>query len=73
MVGVAIVGSVYVVQISKSVRRTARNVEDISEILRDSVLRPLSNIPVMMESAGNVLGWVQQYISKDRRNEDDER
>ena len=72
MVGAIVVGSVYAVQVSKSVRRTARNVEDISEILRDSVLRPLSNIPMMMESAGNVLGWVQQYISKDRRNENDE-
>ena len=72
LVGVAIVGSVYAIQISKSVRRTTRNVEEISEILRDSVLRPLSNIPVIMESAGNVLGWVQQYISKERRNEDDD-
>ena len=72
VVAAVIVGSVYGVQVSKSVRRSARNIEEISEILKDSVLRPLSNIPMIMESTGNVLGWVQQYISKDRRKEDDE-
>ena len=72
VVAVVIVGVVYGVRVSKSVERTARNIEEISEILRDSVLRPLSNIPMIMESTGNVLGWVQQYISKNRRKEDDE-
>lgn len=72
VVTVVIVGSVYGVRVSKSVQRTAKNIEEISEILRDSVLRPLSNIPMIMESTGNVLGWVQQYISKDRRKEDDD-
>ena len=67
-----IAGGVYLLKISRSVRRTAKNVEVISEVLLESVARPLSNIPMILESAGNVFGWVQQYLSKDRREEQDD-
>ena len=56
-------------RLSRPLRRTAQNVEAISEILHESVARPLSNIPTILELGRNVLGWVQQYLSNERRNE----
>ncbi|PKB64805.1 MAG: hypothetical protein BZY80_01660 [SAR202 cluster bacterium Io17-Chloro-G2] len=73
LTGVAVIvllmGGLSFYRLSRSVQRTARNVEAISEILLDSVARPLRNIPTILESGKNVLGWVQEYLSKDRRNE----
>ncbi len=56
-------------RITRSVRRTAANVEVISGILLESVARPLANIPTILETGKNVVGWVQQYLSKERRDE----
>lgn len=66
---VLLVGGVSLLRITRSVRRTAANVEVISGILLESVARPLANIPTILETGKNVVGWVQQYLSKERRDE----
>ncbi len=69
---VLLVGGVSLLRIIRSVRRTAANVEIISGILLESVARPLANIPTILETGKNVVGWVQQYLSKERRDEQDD-
>ena len=69
---VLLVGGVSLLRITRSVRRTAANVEIISGILLESVARPLANIPTILETGRNVVGWVQQYLSKERRDEPDD-
>ena len=66
---VLLIGGLSIYRLSRSVHRTAKNVEAISQILLESVVRPLRNIPTILESGRNVLGWVQEYLSKERRNE----
>ncbi len=69
---VLLVGGVSLLRITRSVRRTAANVEIISGILLESVAKPLANIPTILETGRNVVGWVQQYLSKERRDEQDD-
>lgn len=76
LAGVAVIvllmGGVSIYRLSRSVNRTAANVEAISVILHESVAKPLRNIPTILETGRNVLGWVQEYLSKERRNEQDD-
>jgi uncharacterized membrane protein affecting hemolysin expression len=76
LAGVAVIvllmGGVSIYRLSRSVHRTAGNVEAISAILLESVAKPLRNIPTIVETGRNVLGWVQEYLSKERRNEQDD-
>ena len=69
---VLVVGSVSANRLSRSVNRTAANVEAISVILLESVAKPLRNIPTILDTGRSVLGWVQDYLSKERRNEQDD-
>jgi hypothetical protein len=69
---VLLVGGVSLLRITRSVRRTAANVEIISGIVLESVAKPLANIPTILETGRNVVGWVQQYLSKERRDEPDD-
>lgn len=69
---VLLVGGVSLLRITRSVRRTAANVEIISGIVLESVAKPLANIPTILETGRNVVGWVQQYLSKERRDEQDD-
>lgn len=69
---VLLVGGVSLLRITRSVRRTAENVEIISGIVLESVAKPLANIPTILETGRNVVGWVQQYLSKERRDEPDD-
>ena len=69
---VLVVGSVSANRLSRSVNRTAANVEAISVILLESVAKPLRNIPLILDTGRSVLGWVQEYLSKERRNEQDD-
>ena len=69
---VLVVGSVSANRLSRSVNRTAANVEAISVILLESVAKPLRNIPTILDTGRSVLGWVQEYLSKERRNEQDD-
>ena len=59
-------------RLMRSVRRTVRNVEEVSSIIVNRVARPLSNLPALAEVARTVMGLVQQYRSRERRNEDGE-
>ncbi|PKB78717.1 MAG: hypothetical protein BZY88_17035 [SAR202 cluster bacterium Io17-Chloro-G9] len=70
---VFLLGGFSLYRISRSAHRTAQNVEAISVILLESVARPLSNIPTILETGKNVLGWVQQYLSNERREEQDDK
>ena len=69
---VLVVGSVSANRLSRSVNRTAANVEAISVIILESVAKPLRNIPTILDTGRSVLGWVQEYLSKERRNEQDD-
>ena len=69
---VLVVGSVSANRLYRSVNRTAANVEAISVILLESVAKPLRNIPTILDTGRSVLGWVQEYLSKERRNEQDD-
>ena len=53
--------------------RLYRNVEDMTSIVRERVVEPLTTIPPLMEVAQNVLGFVQRLVSRERRNEEDDR
>ena len=57
----------------RPLRRAARNLEGLSEIIVNRVVGPLSNLPSLAEVAKNVMGLVQQYRAGERRNDDDER
>ena len=76
LAGVAVIvlslGGISIYRLSRSVHRTAANVEAISGILLESVVRPLRNIPTILETGRSVLGWVQEYLSRERRNEQDD-
>jgi len=69
---VLLVGGFLAFGIFRSVRRTVRNVEEVTSIIVNRVARPLSNIPGLAGVARTVLGLVQQYRSRERRNEDGE-
>ena len=56
----------------RSIRRTVRTAEEVTDIIVNKVARPLSNLPALAEVARTVLGLVQQYRSRERRNEDGE-
>ena len=56
----------------RSLRRTVRTAEEVTDIIVNKVARPLSNLPALAEVARTVLGLVQQYRSRERRNEDGE-
>ena len=67
------VGSVWLVRLFRSARRTTQNLEDITGILLNRVARPLSVVPPVMDVVRNVVELVQEYRSKDRTSEDDEK
>ena len=67
-----LVGGFLVFGLLRSVRRTVRTAEEVMDIIVNKVARPLSNIPALAEVARTVLGLVQQYRSRERRNEDGE-
>lgn len=63
-------GSFLTFGLLRSVRGTVRNAEEVTSIIVNRVARPLSNIPALAEVARTVLGLVQEYRSRERRNED---
>ena len=56
----------------RSIKHTAMNVEAISGVLLESVARPLSNIPTLVELGRSVVGWVQEYRTRQGRDEEDD-
>ena len=67
-----LVGSFLVFGVLRSIQRSVHNVEAVISIILNRVARPLSNIPALAEVARRVMGLVQQYRSRERRNEDGE-
>ena len=68
-----ILWTVWFFRLYRSAKRTVRNVEDMTSIVRERVVEPLTTIPPLMEVAQNVLGFVQRLVSRERRNEEDDR
>ena len=69
---VLLVGIFLAFGLFRSVRRTVRNVEEVTSIIVNKVAKPLSNLPALADVVRTVLGLVQQYRSRERRNEDGE-
>ena len=67
-----LVGGVLAIGLLRSIRRSVHNAEEVTNIIANKVARPLSNIPGLAEVARTVLGLVQEYRSRERRNEDGE-
>ena len=57
----------------RTARRTTQNLEEVSNIILTRVVHPLTTLPPLMEIGKYVLGLVEQYRSRERRNGDDER
>ena len=57
----------------RSTRRVTQNVEEITEILLNRVARPLSVVPPVMDVVRNVVELVQEFRSKDRASDDEEK
>jgi hypothetical protein len=55
-----------------SIRRTTRNVEESTNILRNVVSKPLNLVTAVVELLDRVTGLVAQFRSRERRNEDEE-
>lgn len=68
-----ILWTVWLFGLYRSAKRTVRNVEAMTSIVRERVVEPLTTIPPLMEVAQNVLGFVQRLVSRERRNEEDDR
>ena len=68
-----ILWTVWIFRLYRSAKRTVRNVEDMSSIVRERVVEPLTTIPPLMEIAQSVVGFVQRLVSKERGNEEDDR
>lgn len=65
--------TVWLFRLYRSAKRTTHNLEEMALIVRERVVEPLTTIPPLIEIAQNVLGFVQRLVSKERRNEDDDR
>ena len=59
-------------QFYPSVLRTTRNLEEGSGILLNLVSQPLNLIGSAMEMINRVLGLVENFKNRERRNDDDE-
>ena len=57
----------------RSARRATGNIEEISGIVLERVARPLTSLPPLIEMISLALGWVQEFRSRGRRSDDDER
>ena len=68
-----ILWTAWIFRLYRSAKRTVRNVEAMTSIVRERVVEPLTTIPPLMEVAQNVLGFVQRLVSRERRNEEDDR
>jgi hypothetical protein len=69
---VLLVGGFLVFGLLRSIRGTVRNAEEVTSIIVNKVARPLSNIPAVADVVRTVVGLVQEYRSRERRNEDGE-
>ena len=59
-------------QLYPSVLRTTRNLEESSNIVVNILSQPVNLITALLEVTNRVWGTVEQFIKRERRNEDDE-
>ncbi len=59
-------------QLYPSLLRTTRNLEESSNIVVNILSQPVNLITTLLEVTNRVWGTVEQFIKRERRNEDDE-
>ena len=59
-------------QLYPSVLRTTRNLEESTNIVVNILSQPVNLITTLLEVTNRVWGTVEQFIKRERRNEDDE-
>ena len=67
-----VVWSVWLFRVYRSTRQVTQNVEEITGILLNRVVRPLSVVPTVMEVVRGVVKLVQEYRNPDRTSDADE-
>ncbi len=67
---VALVIALMLFRVYRPLRRTAQNLEVISEIMAERVTRPLSNIPFLMEIVRYAVGWVRGFRQEKKESDD---
>ncbi len=70
---VLLVIAILAFRLYRSARRVTGNMEEISGIVLDRVARPLTTLPPLIEIANYVLGLIQEFRSRGRRSDDDEK
>lgn len=68
---VLLVTWLWMFRLNRSVHQAGKNLEEISSIVLNRVARPLGTLPPLMDVFKYVLGWIQEYRSRERRDEDD--
>ena len=71
LVVVVIVGTL-MIRLYKTVHRAAENAEAVTGSIRSFISAPLNPIQTLTELGNYVVGWIREYRSKQRRNEEDE-
>ena len=66
---VALVGGLMMFRLYRPLRRTAQNVEVISDVFAERVARPLSNLPALLEIVKYVVGLVPGFRPEEPRSE----
>ncbi|PKB83187.1 MAG: hypothetical protein BZY88_02510 [SAR202 cluster bacterium Io17-Chloro-G9] len=72
LVVAVVLGGLVAFRLYRSIQRTAQNVEAISGVLLESVARPLSHLPTLVELGRTALGWVQEYRARQGRYQEDD-
>ena len=67
----ALVGSIGILRLYRSTRRVSQNMEDISGIVLNRVAKPLVSLPPLLDTVKDVLGFVQEWRTKDQDEEDE--
>ena len=67
----ALVGSIGLLRLYSSTRRVTQNLEDISGIVLNRVAKPLVSLPPLLDTVKDVLGFVQEWRTKDQDEEDE--
>ena len=67
-----VVWSVWLFRVYRSTRQVTQNVEEITGILLNRVVRPLSVVPTVMEAVRGVVKLVQECRNPDRTSDADE-
>ena len=67
-----VVWSVWLFRLYRPTRQVTQNAEEITGILLNRVVRPLSVVPTVMEVVRGVVELVQEYRNTDRTSDADD-